>query len=82
MFYYPSREEMSQHEARDFCRSLGTDWDLPDCQNHTEYLIQYMKQLRVNSIWTSLARVKYGEWLWVNNYVCKYEISAIQLKPL
>ena len=62
---------MTQHEARDFCRKLGSGWDLPDSQDHTESLVKHMKEKEIETIWTSLARIKYGTWIWVNDSVCK-----------
>ena len=62
---------MNQGKAREFCRSLGSEWDLPDGQSNTKDLTEFMQNENYNSTWILLQKHTYDNWYWVNGTVCK-----------
>ena len=52
------------------CLDKGSSWALPDCRNHTDILVNVMKQKGLREIWTSIHKVEYEQWTWVNNATC------------
>ena len=76
---------MNYTDAVAYCKTRGAQWGLPDFQNFTSLLAEFMKEKNVTSIWLGIHKVILPTWTWTtgspflskNNLFWKIKITVL-----
>ena len=71
--YYLAKDgHVTETEARTICHDLGGHWGLPDYQSYRKDLTDYMEREQLTSVWLSLKKQTFKNWMWLNDTPCKF----------